>query len=123
MLTVLPCREKDEIKIIFEKYNLEFNEKAGCVVARDRQEILGECLYLLDCKGITVLRLEPQEDIMLADGILRSALHQAAERSAMDAHYSEDAPKALLETLGFIKDESERTLDIDKLFGGCCSCK
>jgi hypothetical protein len=60
---------------------------------------------------------------MLADGILRAALHQAAERSAMDARYSPDVPEALLKTLGFIKDADTRTLDIDKLFGSCCSCK
>ncbi len=123
MLTVLPCKEAEEIKEIFEKYNLSVTEKSGCVVARDRDEILGECLYEFDQKSIVILRLSPQDDIMLADGILRSALHQAAERSAMDARYISDAPEALFKTLGFIKNADERTLDIDKLFGGCCSCK
>ncbi len=123
MLSVLPCKNVSEIKEIFAKYNLNYNENSGCVIARDREEILGECLYLLDDKGILILRLEPQDDIMLADGILRSALHQAAEKSAMDAHYSPDAPEAILMSLGFIKDQDSRTLDIDKLFGSCCSCK
>ena len=123
MLTVLPCKDREEIENIFKSYSLEITENSGCVVARDRDEILGECLYELDYKSITVLRLSPQDDIMLADGILRSALHQAAERSAMDARFSADAPEALFKTLGFIKNADERTLDIDKLFGGCCSCK
>ena len=123
MLSVLPCKDADELKEIFAKYDLDYIENAGCVVARDRSEILGECLYLLDDKGIMILRLEPQNDIMLADGILRSALHQAAEKSAMDARYSPDVPEVLLKTLGFIKDANSRTLDIDKLFGSCCSCK
>lgn len=123
MLTVLPCRDREETKNIFQKYSVAFTENSGCVVARDRDEILGECLYELDDKSITVLRLSPQDDMMLADGILRSALHQAAERSAMDARFSADAPEVLLKNLGFIKNADERTLDIDKLFGGCCSCK
>ncbi len=123
MLTVLPCKETQEIKDIFSKYNLSYSENAGCVVARDKTEILGECLYLLDDKSILILRLSPQDDIMLADGILRSALHQATERSAMDARYSADMSEQLLKTLGFVKDSDTRTLDIDKLFGSCCSCK
>ena len=123
MLSVLPCKDKNEIKEIFAKYGLDYTEKSGCVVARDKTEILGECLYLLDDKSIVILRLEPQNDLMLADGILRAALHQAAEKSAMDARYDVSAPASLLNTLGFIKDADTRTLDIDKLFGSCCSCK
>jgi hypothetical protein len=59
---------------------------------------------------------------MLADGVLRSALHVAAERSAMDARYVDTAPVELFKKLGFIKDADEHTLNIDKLFGGC-GCK
>lgn len=123
MLTVLPCRDREEVKNIFNRYSVAFTENSGCVVARDRDEILGECLYELDEKRIIILRLSPQDDLMLADGILRSALHQAAERSAMDARFSADAPEAIFKTLGFIKNSDERTLNIEKLFGGCCSCK
>ena len=38
---------------------------------------------------------------MLADGILRSALHVAAERSAMDARYADAAPMDVLKKLDF----------------------
>ena len=70
-------------------------------------------------RGVLILKLDPENDIMLADGILRSALHVAAERSAMDAHYADTVSETLLETLGFIADRAEKRLDIDKLFRGC----
>ena len=63
-----------------------------------------------------------KEDLMLADGILRSALHVAAERSAMDAFYNDASDEGFYQKLGFIKSKEEKRLDIDKLFGGCC-CK
>lgn len=122
MITVLPCKDKEEIKQRFLKSGLEYTEKSGFVSAKCQNEELGFCFYYLDEKGICILNLEPQNDIMLADGILRSALHVAAERSAMDARYSETAPKELFEKLDFIKNEDEHTLNIDKLFGGC-GCK
>ena len=40
----------------------------------------------------------------------------------MDAHYSENLDEAILEKLGFILSKEDKSLDIDKLFGGCC-CK
>ena len=122
MITVLPCRCKEKIKQRFEDNNFEYTEKSGFVTAECGGEEIGFCLYYLDEKGICILNLEPQNDIMLADGVLRSALHVAAERSAMDARYSSTAPKELFKRLGFIKDEDERTLNIDMLFGGC-GCK
>ena len=122
MVTVLPCKDKGKIKQRFEDNGFKYTEKSGFVTAECNGEEIGYCLYYLDEKGICILNLEPQKDLMLSDGVLRSALHVAAERSAMDARYSDTAPKELLKKLDFIKNEDEHTLNIDKLFGGC-GCK
>jgi N-acetylglutamate synthase-like GNAT family acetyltransferase len=122
MITVCPIKDKSEIARIFSENGFSVNEKSGAVVAENKGEVLGRCLYYLDEKSIVILSVEPKEDLMMADGILRSALHVAAERSAMDAFYDVAADEQLFEKLGFIKSKSERRLDIDKLFGGCC-CK
>lgn len=119
MITVSPLKDKKLIENFFQEQNYEFNENSGCVAAMDGDEVLGKCLYYLYEKGITVLSVEPHNDLMLADGILRSALHVAAQRSAMDARYQDKSYETLFEKLDFIKDKEERTLDIDKLFGGC----
>lgn len=122
MIEVKKCDDKQTVKDMFLKLGFLFNKKSGCVFAKCKDEELGFCLYELDEKGVCILYLEPEEDIMLADGILRSTLHVAAERSAMNAVYGERVSEKLLKTLDFIKDEEKKTLNIDKLFGGCC-CK
>lgn len=119
MISVLPSKDKSETENLFKKHNIETDCNSGCVIARTGDNVLGYCLYGLDSKTITVYAVEPQNDLMLADGILRSALHVAAERFVLDAHYTETAPAKLFKKLGFIKDESDKSLDIDKLFGGC----
>lgn len=122
MITVSPQKDKSVVAELFSENGLLVSDFSSAVVAKCGDEVLGFCLYDLDDKKITVHKISPEEDIMLADGILRSALHVAAERSIMNAHYSEYAPEELFEKLEFIKSSSEKSLDIDKLFGGCgCS--
>lgn len=119
MISVLPCKDKAEITALFNKHNIITDEFSGCVIASTGETLLGYCLYSLTPKTITVFAVEPQSDIPLADGILRSALHVAAENFVLDAFYDDCAPIDLFQTLGFIKNESEKRLNIDKLFGGC----
>ena len=119
MITLSPEKDIKVVKKLFNDEKIEFCEFSVAVTAKDKDEILGYCLFDLTPEAITVHTVQPNNDIMLLDGILRSALHVAAERSIMDARYSETAPEAVFETIGFIKDKSEKKLDIDKLFGGC----
>ncbi len=119
MISVLPSRDKSQIEELFKKHNIDTNEFSGCVIASEKQKVLGYCLYDLTPKTMTVFALEPQGDIPLADGILRSALHVAAENFVLDAYYNDTAPVELFHTLNFIKNEDEKRLNIDMLFGGC----
>ncbi len=113
---------QEESKAYFEKTKLEFNANSGCVCCRDGSEILGFCLYDLDNQKMTVKYIEPLQDIALADGILRSTLHIAAERNILNAFYADTVPEDFLKKINFIKDENEKQIDIDKLFKSCCNC-
>ena len=119
MITVSPEKDKSLVEKLFLENDVCVGEFSSAVIAKFGDEVLGFCLYDLEDRKIIVHKVSPEEDILLADGILRSALHVAAERSIMDARYSEFADEKLLEKLSFIKNQAERTLDIDKLFGGC----
>lgn len=119
MIKISPIDDRQEVKSLFEKADLEISENSGCVVARSGEEVLGFCLYELYRKGITVLYIEPKDDLGLADGILRSTLYVAAQRSAMDARYEGEENESLFAKLGFILDKNDKKLDIDKLFRGC----
>lgn len=119
MISVIPCKDKFKITALFNEHNIKVDEYSGCVIASTGDTVLGYCLYSLTQKTMTVFVVEPQSDIPLADGILRSALHVAAENFVLDARYADCAPIDLFRTLDFIKNEDEKQLNIDKLFGGC----
>lgn len=123
MITVSPEKDKSLVEKLFSQNGVAVGEFSSAVIAKFGDEILGYCLYDLEERKITVHKISPENDIMLADGILRSALHVAAERSVMNAYYSNSASETLFEKLCFIKSKEEKTLDIDKLFGGCCCNK
>ena len=121
MLSLAPLKEKTEIEKIYKEKGFDYNEFSGCVLCKNGAEILGLCLYELTNKKITVNYIEPQADLGLADGILRSTLHVAAERSIMNAFYGKNIEE-IIKKLKFVKNAEEKSLDIDKLFSSCCSC-
>ncbi|MBP3706100.1 MAG: hypothetical protein J6J13_02470 [Clostridia bacterium] len=120
MIEVCPVKDEKVLQELFSLKGLTLTETSGAVIAKSKGETLGCCLYELDERKIIILFLEPKNDLLMADGVLRSALHVAAERSAMDAFYSEFLDEEIFKKLGFIKSSEQRRLDIDKLFGGCC---
>lgn len=123
MIALAPIGEKEEINRLFSESGLGFSEISGCVKAKCGEEVIGYCLYDLDKNGIVIYKIIPENDLMLADGILRSTLHVAAERSIMNAFYSGEDTEKLCDKLGFILDREEKRLNINKLFESCCSCQ
>ena len=123
MIALAPISDKSEINRMFLENGLEFTEFSGCVKAKCGEEVLGFCLYDLDKNGIVIYKIIPENDLMLADGILRSTLHVAAERSIMNAFYSGEDTERLCDKLNFVTDKEEKRLNINKLFESCCSCK
>lgn len=122
MISLAPLKIPQEIKVFFNKAKLEANNFSNAVVAKNGEEVFGFCLYDLTDKEIIVRYIEPLNDLGLADGILRSTLHVAAEKSIMNAFYTDTVPEDFFEKLNFIKDKNEKSLDIDKLFQSCCNC-
>lgn len=122
MISVLPIKDNTLIKALFDNFGAKFNEFSGAVEATCGEEKLGYAIFYLDDEKITVLDIEPKNDLALADGILRSALHNAVCAKVMKAYYNENSPVEIFEKLKFILDESEKTLNINKLFESCCSC-
>ena len=120
MITVLPEKDENVIKEYFNKSGLVFDENSRLVIAKSGEEVLGYCAFRIENETVTVLDLEPKEDILLADGVLRSALHVAAEAFIFKANYDNPDLEKLFTAIDFIKDSREKSLNMDKLFGGCC---
>ena len=119
MIAVLPEKDIENIRSAFLENGLEYTESSGMVTAKSGNEILGRCLFYLDKDFMEILKLFPEDDLLIADGVLRSTIHIACERFVMNITYSEKANSRIFKTLGFIKDETKRTLNPDKLFVGC----
>lgn len=122
MLVLKPTDDKKLIKEYFEKENIPFTDASNLLLATDREDVIGYCLFDVD-KVLTVHKVEPMNDLFLLDGVIRSTLHVGCERNVTDAFYTETAPEKIFETLGFVKNKAEKRLDIDKLFQSCCGCK
>ena len=119
-MITLKTVEKCEAVTFFEKEGLEFREGSDCLCAKDKQEVLGYCLFDIE-NGVMVIRaIEPQNDLMLLDGVLRSTLHIAASRELSQATLSERMDQKVFKTLGFLKEDG--TLNINKLHESGCSC-
>ncbi len=122
MINVLPLNDADKIKKYFNNGRFEFNCNSGCIVATDKDSVLGFCTYYLYDDCIKIADIKPDDDLMLADGILRSALHVADFKGIINAFYMDNSNEELLSKLKFIKNRDDRTLNIEKLHESCCSC-
>ena len=122
MITVLPVKEKEKIQELFKSNGVEYNNFSAVVEATEKDVSVGYCLFYLTETNITVEKIEPVNDIFLADGILRSALHVAVCNNINTAFYGDNAPVEMLKKLKFILNEETKELDINKLFESCCGC-
>ncbi len=118
MITLSPLSDKEKIFRLWKENGLTCAADCGCLEARSGEAVLGYSLYTLTEEAITVYKIVT-EDLSLTDGILRSTLHLAAERSITDAYYSGTETERLCKALGFVKSDAEKTLRIEKLFESC----
>lgn len=123
MITVLPVENPERLAALYKEAGLVQPADGGGVEAKDGEESLGYCLYRFNEEAMTVLALEPASDRLMADGVLRSALHVAVTRGIPAAYYGDTAPVQLFRSLGFIKNDENRELDIGKLFSSCKNCE
>ena len=122
MIVLKPTDNRAKVQEYYEKENIPFGEFSNLLLATEKDEVLGYCLFDIE-DTLTVHKIEPQNDLSLLDGVLRSTLHVGCERGIFDAFYSNTAPETVFETLKFIKNKDEKSLNVDKLFKSCCDCK
>ena len=119
-MITLKTTEREEAKVFFEKEGITFLDYSNCLCAKDGDEVLGYCLFDINKGEMIIHAIEPQNDLMLLDGVLRSTLHIASSRNLEKAIWTEKAPEKLFKTLGFVTEEN--TLNIKKLHESGCSC-
>jgi hypothetical protein len=123
MLQILVCEDKKITKDLYDSLNIEYNEEFLAIRAMDREDCLGFALFCITANTETVFAVEPKSDRMLADGLLRSALHVGCERGITEAFYSGEDYVELYEKIDFIEDKEQKKLKLQNLFTDCCCCK
>ncbi len=122
MLEVLVCKDENVTKELFEEAGVSLPENPLAIRAMCGDEMFGFSLFTIDENNETVLFISPEDDLRLADGILRSTLHVGTERGVTDAFYGEKVSEELLRKINFIEDSNERRLKLQNLFTDCCNC-
>ena len=89
--------------------------------AVDGENVNGYGIYNIAPDAMTVYKISYGDDLMLADGILRSVLFLAALKGVEKALLL-NGSEALAKKLGMIK-EGNILEPISDIFGGCESCK
>lgn len=122
MITVNTLKDFYETKQVFEKYNVVFEPNCFCMAAKDGEETLGICLFKYEQESVIIKELQPRNDVMMADGVLRSTFFVASNRGIEKAYFDNDELENMLEKLDFILDKQEKSLKLKKIFDSCCSC-
>ena len=122
MISILPERNREVVKELYKKCGLMASENSEAIVAKSRDEILGFCLAKAFEDSYTIQFVKPRDDLSLADGIIRSAIHVGFENGKQKFFWDNDSDTAVFEKLRFIKDLENRVLDSSKLFEVCCGC-
>lgn len=123
MLEILVCEDKIITESLYAGLGMEYTENYLAIRAMCGDECIGYALFYIDGQDETVFAVEPKEDRMLADGLLRSALHVGTERGITMAYFSGDGYTDLYEKIGFIEDKENKILKLQNLFTDCCACK
>lgn len=121
MISVLPIKDENKIREIYDKENVVYSLGCGLVSASDEKEIYGYGLYKIEGIKTTVFKISAENPAMF-DGILRSTLHVGVTAGVTEAYYTDTADESMLGKLGFIASYEEKELNINKLFESCCSC-
>lgn len=103
----------------------EFSEDAvyGAYTALENEEITGKCLVKIRGTACEIMDLEATAaDPLLVEGLIRSALHFAANRGAYAAVCRLHSIKDVLLLLGFREENDTFSGTIPELLAGRC-CK
>lgn len=113
----------DIAKIKCEEIGLEYKAGTSVLQAIEGENILGSCVYDVN-EGVMTLRdISPEDDFIMADSLLRSALFIAANKGIFDVYWSQNIKAELILKLGFVKNITNCSIDITNLFSSCENCK
>lgn len=122
MVFYRPITDRTEILKLFPTAPLPTDKIVGAYIAEEKGAFCGKCMVEVDGQSCAISQLSvPNGDVLLAEGLLRSALHFAGNRNAYTAVCRESAFRETLLLLGFTEEDGVFTGEIPiLLLGSCC---
>ena len=122
MIEVNVIKDFYESKNIFNKYNIVFENNCFCMAAKDKEEILALCLFKYDNDSVIIKELQPRNDLLMLDGVLRSTFFVATNRKMEKAFFDNDDLTDIFKKLDFIDNIDIKSLKLKKIFDSCGCC-
>ena len=122
MIEVNILKDFYETKKIFEDNSIKFENNCFCMAAKDGEQTLGFCLFKYENDVVLIKELHPRNDLMMADGVLRSTFFVASNRGIEKAFYDNRDIEPMLKKLDFIDNTQYKSLKIKKIFDSCGCC-
>lgn len=122
MVFYKPYSNQKEIAELFPQTDFSEDTVYGAYTALENEAVTGKCLVKIRGTACELSALEAlQSDALLIEGLVRSALHFAANRGAYTAECRLEAIKDVLLLLGFREENGvfQGTIP-DLLAGSCC---
>lgn len=121
MLEIKVCDNAFITEELFKKENIKFGINCFAVRAMQGENCLGYVIFNIEDEKETVFAVFPENDILLADGLIRSALHIGCERGIKEGYYNKKLYH-LLKKIDFVENKEENKLKFQNLFTNCCCC-
>lgn len=114
----------ENTKNICKTADLEYREGiTTAILAVEKGKDLGSCIYDIKADEMIIRHINPSEDFIMADSLLRSALFIAANKGIMDVFWADNISEELILKLGFVKNLTNCSIDVTNLFSSCKNCK
>lgn len=114
MLTIVPADEATTLRC-----RREAERGGNCLSMTENGEWKGFCLYDFADEKLVIHTLHT-EDELLAEGLIRAAVNIARNRQIPVALCTDGRFPAMLERLGFIKEEYRWLVEVEAFFKPCC---
>ncbi len=123
MVFYKPYSNQKEIAELFPQTDFSEDTVYGAYTALENEAVTGKCLVKIRGTACELSALEAlQTDALLIEGLVRSALHFAANRGAYTAECRLENIKDILQLLGFQKADGVFRGTVPELLAGSC-CK
>lgn len=122
MIEVNVIKDFYETKKIFEENSISFENNCFCMAAKDGEETLGICLFKYENDSVIIKDIKPRNDLLMADGVLRSTFFVASNKNIEKAFFDNDDIVEIFKKLDFIDNIYDKSLKIKKIFDSCGCC-